>query len=205
MRIEPGIELGFQSRVQRVFLDHGQEVREGERLQLGNGLRLVGAAHAVHRPGLELRGLRVVGILGQHEVAYAQRVRPLKQIHDRLFQRADTGRGQVASLAESDDHVGGEDGGARRVSDDLGEGTRLQPLVPAGDEFRNARRRSDGARQRHTVSSIPRTSIADAQSSHPSHGFRARADRRRDGYQEHTRGRGARAEAVSRRQGSAAE
>ena len=67
----------------------------------------------------------MVGVLGQHEVAQAQRVRPLKQIHDRLCQRADACRGQVASLAESDDHVGGEDGSARRVGDHLGEGTRL--------------------------------------------------------------------------------
>jgi hypothetical protein len=52
-------------------------------------------------------------------------VRPLKQIHDRLCQRADACRGQIAPIAESDSHVGGEDGGARRVGNGLGEGTRL--------------------------------------------------------------------------------
>ena len=67
----------------------------------------------------------MVGVLGQHEVAQTQRVRPLKQIYDRPCQRADACRGQIAPIAESDGHVGGEDGGARRVANDLGEGTRL--------------------------------------------------------------------------------
>jgi hypothetical protein len=75
-----------------------------------------------------------VPVLGEHEVAHPQRMRPLEEIDHRPGQRIHALRGQIPRVAEPDDHVGGEDANASRVGRNLDQRQRLHLGEPVGDE-----------------------------------------------------------------------
>ena len=104
--IEPCIQIGAQSGVQRVLVHHLEQFGERQLSEGSHRARLAGAADTVRPVLLELDGIVRVVLLHQHETAHTQRIRTLEESHARLDNVANARRRERALIAEAVHQIG---------------------------------------------------------------------------------------------------
>src|SRR5579883_298361 len=105
MSIQPRPKLRAVKGVERIFGNDGEEIREWQGSQLGNGLRLARIDLAMRRKIGKFNRIRRMAVLRQQKISHSDRVSPLESSDHRWNDALHPRAGKCPLVTEAVDHI----------------------------------------------------------------------------------------------------